>query len=142
MRYKWRQLDEGIRVREHPTRRHGIKPDAYFVIRYQIDGKRQEEALGWASQGMTLAKARLELARLKESARTGRGETSLRARRKAAMQAREEAEKAQKLAANATVTFAEFWCSTYWPGVQHMKTPASLQTEAGLFNRFFRVFRG
>lgn len=52
MRYKWRQLDEGIRVREHPTRRHGIKPDAYFVIRYQIDGKRQEEALGWASQGM------------------------------------------------------------------------------------------
>ena len=136
MRYKWRQLDEGIRVREHPTRRHGIKPDAYFVIRYQIDGKRQEEALGWANQGMTLAKARLELARLKESARTGRGETSLRARRKAAMQAREEAEKAQKLAANATVTFAEFWCSTYWPGVQHMKTPASLQTEAGLFNNW------
>ena len=101
MSYKWRQLEEGIRIREHHTRKHGVKPDAYFVIRYQIDGRRQEEALGWASKGMTLSRARLELAKLKESARTGMGETSLRDKRKAAVLAREAAERAQRVTDNA-----------------------------------------
>ncbi len=129
MSYKWRQLEEGIRIREHHTRKHGVKPDAYFVIRYQIDGRRQEEALGWASKGMTLSRARLELAKLKESARTGMGETSLRDKRKAAVLAREAAERAQRVADNAAVTFADFWQSTYWPGTQHLKTRDSLLTE-------------
>lgn len=142
MSYKWRQLEEGIRIREHHTRKHGVKPDAYFVIRYQIDGRRQEEALGWASKGMTLSRARLELAKLKESARTGMGETSLRDKRKAAVLAREAAERAQRVTDNAAVTFADFWQSTYWPGIQHMKTRASLLTESGLFKNWIRPIIG
>jgi integrase len=40
----------GVRYREHSTRKHGLKPDRYFTIRYQRDGKRKEEGLGWASR--------------------------------------------------------------------------------------------
>ena len=77
----WRKLDEGIRARIHPTRKHGMKADMYFVLRFTVDGKRKQEALGWASEGWTLAKARFELAKLKEAHRTGVGEATLQERR-------------------------------------------------------------
>lgn len=54
---EWQRLDVGIRVRIHPTRRHGALPDRYFVLRYSVDGVKKQEALGWASRGWTLAKA-------------------------------------------------------------------------------------
>ena len=78
---EWTRLEPGIRCRKHPTRKHGVKPDSYFVLRFTVDGKSYQEALGWASEGMTLAKARIELARLKEAKRTGEGARSLRERR-------------------------------------------------------------
>lgn len=86
---EWQKLDEGIRARVHPTRRHGIKPDLYFVLRFTVYGKRKQEALGWSSEGWTLAKARAELAQLKEAARTGLGEVTLREKRAKARAARE-----------------------------------------------------
>ena len=77
---EWVRLEPGIRARKHPTRKHGVKPDMYFVLRLSIDGKKVQEALGWASEGMTLEKARLELAKLKEAKRTGEGARTLRER--------------------------------------------------------------
>ena len=65
---KWRSTKyPGIRFYYHKTRKHGIKFDQYFSIRYQRDGKRVEEGLGWASEGMTLEKAVKELGDLKEA---------------------------------------------------------------------------
>lgn len=86
---EWERVDRGIRVRRHPTRKHGQMPDKYFVIRYRVDGKYKQEALGWASQGWTLAKARAELAKLKEAARTGVGEVTLKEKREKAQAIRE-----------------------------------------------------
>ena len=77
----WIRLEKGIRCKKHPTRKHGVKPDTYFVLRFAVDGKMYQEALGWASEGITLAKARVELARLKEAKRLGEGPRSLRERR-------------------------------------------------------------
>ncbi len=85
----WKTLDTGIRGREHDTRKHGLKPDVYFTLRFYVDGKRKEEGLGWSSEGWTLAKARAELARLKEAKRTGQGETSLGEKRAKAQQEKE-----------------------------------------------------
>lgn len=34
----------GVRYREHETRKHGIRRDQYFAVRYQKDGERREEA--------------------------------------------------------------------------------------------------
>lgn len=86
---EWLRLEEGIRARLHPERRHGVKPDQYFVLRYVVDGQRKQEALGWASEGWTLAKARAELAKLKEAARTGVGAVTLQEKRAKARATRE-----------------------------------------------------
>ena len=47
----------GVRYREDATRKHGVKADRYFAIRYQSGGKTKEEGVGWASEGVTAAKA-------------------------------------------------------------------------------------
>lgn len=49
MSQEWKPLKEGIKIRYHATRKHGIRPDAYFTLRIQINGKRTEESLGWDS---------------------------------------------------------------------------------------------
>lgn len=94
MASEWQKLDEGIRARVHPTRKHGVKPDLYFVLRFTVDGQKKQEALGWASEGWTLAKARAELAKLKEAARTGNGPATLHEKRELAKAAR-DAEKSK-----------------------------------------------
>ena len=94
MASEWQKLDEGIRARVHPTRKHGVKPDFYLVLRFTVDGQKKQEALGWASEGWTLAKARAELAKLKEAARTGSGPATLEEKRAQAKAAR-EAERAK-----------------------------------------------
>ena len=73
----------GVRYREHPTRKHGIRPDRCFSIRYKLDGKDKEEAIGWASEGWTAEKAYAQLSRIRENIRTGKGVTSLKALREA-----------------------------------------------------------
>lgn len=73
----------GVRFREHPTRKHGVKADRYFTIRHQVGGVRHEEILSWASQRMTAHKALLILAELREAARTARGGKTTLAERRA-----------------------------------------------------------
>ena len=63
----------GVRVVEHPTRKHGVQWDKYFYIRYQIEGRRREEGLGWLTEKMTAEKAAGILAELKE-AKCGNGD--------------------------------------------------------------------
>ena len=82
---------QGVRYREHETRKHGLQPDKYFTIRYRVDGKEKEEGLGWASEGWTVARAADTIAELKRNARTGEGVTTLSGKRKAAVAA-EQAE--------------------------------------------------
>jgi len=72
----------GVRYREHPTRKHGVRFDRYFTIRYQVNGKRHEEGLGWASQGWSAARALEVLSELKKAQRVGEGPQTLRERRK------------------------------------------------------------
>ena len=81
-RYKWKTSKfPGVRYREHPERKHGVRSDRYFVIRFQAQGRRREEALGWASEGWTEHKAAIELAKLKEASKMGKGPSSLAEKR-------------------------------------------------------------
>ena len=99
MATKWTTIAPGIRVRDHEERRHGVKPDRYFTVRFSDGGKQVEEGLGWASEGMTLTKAQAQLVKLKEAKRTGEGETSLRERREAVKVAAKAKLEADKLKA-------------------------------------------
>src|ERR1051325_2855848 len=78
---KWKTLAPGIRVRDHDTRRHGsARRDPYFTLRFSVEGRQVEEALGWASDGWTLARAQEELGKIREAQRTGEGPATLRER--------------------------------------------------------------
>jgi hypothetical protein len=74
MARKWiKTAFPGVRYREHPTRRYGIRLDRYFSIRYKLNGRDKEEGLGWSSAGIAAQKAVEKLAKLKEAQRTGEG---------------------------------------------------------------------
>ncbi len=81
---------KGVRYRKHATRKHGALQDKYFTIRVQLDGKRQEEGLGWASQGWSEKNAALELEKLKENHKKGKGPVRLREKRTGRTGEREE----------------------------------------------------
>ncbi len=72
----------GVEYREHPTRKYGPRPDRYYTIRYYRNKKRVREALGWASEGWTPAKAHKILCEIKANIKTGEGPQSLAEKRK------------------------------------------------------------
>ncbi|KAF0234226.1 MAG: integrase family [Desulfovibrionaceae bacterium] len=122
----------GVRYREHPTRKHGVKPDKYFLIRYKLDGKDREEGLGWASEGVTEAKASARLSELKEAQRTGQGHRTLAAKREAQRE-REEAERLEREeATRAMLTFGQLW-PRYFTQAQADKSPKSCEKEEQCF---------
>jgi integrase len=120
---------QGVRYRKHPTRKHGIRFDQYFSIRYQYNGKRVEEGLGWASD------AALTLAELKEAQKTGEGFTSLAEKRKA-----RDVEAETK--AISRMTFKTLFNNRYLPQALQDKTPATCAREKSLFNLWLEPVLG
>lgn len=141
-KYEWYKAGTGIRYRKHPTRKHGVDFDQYYVIRYQRDGKTIDEAIGWASR-MTktdrekykspLKKAKARLAEIEEAIRTGKGPQSLKEAREIARQERiaEAERKAEEERIGTTVE--AFWADEYFPLAQQKKKPKSWKAEEGLF---------
>ena len=126
----------GVRFYEHATRKHGIQKDRYFAIRFQADGKRREEGLGWASQGMTAAKAAQALSKLQETARTGEGATSLAEKRQKAEVKRkvEEAEREQEQLR--AVSFGQVFNNDYMPNARLNKSKVSCDKEDGFYRNW------
>jgi integrase len=120
---------QGVRFYKHPTRKHGVKYDRYFAIRYQYDGKRREEGLGWSSEGWTAEKAFKERAELKEAHKTGRGEKTLADKRA-------KVKKQEELTAKEKITFKTFFDETYYPQAKTDKDPQSYKREKGLFKNW------
>jgi integrase len=93
----------GVRFRSHKTRRHGVQPDKYYVIRYKIKGKLREEGLGWASQGWSPAKAHKIRSEVVANIKLGVGPQSLEDFR----EIKSEEERAKIVARQARKTFSE-----------------------------------
>lgn len=123
----------GVRFYKHKTRKHGVKFDQYYAIRYQKDGKRQEEGLGWATEGWSAERASEELARLKRAARIGEGPQRLRESREIEEVRRLEETRQQEADRRAAITFAEFFASAYFPHAKAHKKPDSWGSEERLF---------
>jgi len=121
----------GVRFREHETRVHGIVKDKYFVIRYRFDGKRHEEPLGWATEGMSAKKAFLILAELKQNQATGTPPFTLKEKLSIehARKAAEERGKIQTESEN--VTFKAYFESSYLPVQKMHKGRATWIKETG-----------
>ena len=95
----------GVRYREHPTRKHGPRPDRYFFIRHTHQGKTYEEGLGWASSGFSAVQANGVLSDLRQNQKLGRGPISLAQLRAEADMARSAAEEAAKAKDELPATF-------------------------------------
>src|SRR5204863_9596163 len=106
---KWKTVAPGIRIRDHASRRHGVRPDRYFTLRYSVDGEQVEEALGWASAGWTLGRAQEELGKLREAKRTGEGPVTLRARSEAMRVAERERAEGEARRQRLEKTLNDLW---------------------------------
>lgn len=128
MANKWHTTQfQGVRCREHPTRKHGaVAKDKYFAIRYQRDGVRKEEGLGWASEGWTAERAAIELAQLKKAHITGDGPSRLKEKRRII----EEKERALEYDA---LTVDTFYTKTYLPHAKREKKENTWSREDNLY---------
>jgi integrase len=109
MATKWITAAPGIRYRQHKSRKHGARLDRYLTLRFSVDGRQVEEALGWSSEGWTVARAQEELSRLRRAKRTGEGPATLR--QEAEANRRAERRRAEEEAAEARrqKTVADLW---------------------------------
>ena len=136
-KHTWIKVEKGIRYREHPERTHGKRPDRYYVIRYTANGEKKQEALGWASEGVTLDKVRVVLSKLKEANRTGEGPGTLAEQREIAEKKRLEAEQARMKAEKNAVSFGGYWEKSYWPA-QAYKAEGSRVAENALWTKWLK----
>ncbi|WP_165178066.1 hypothetical protein [Desulfovibrio sp. ZJ369] len=105
----------GVRYREHATRKHGVRQDRYFFIRYRVNSQLKEEGAGWASEGMTAEKASKLLGEIRENIRLGAGPQSLTERREQNEEAKiREQERAQR-AQRQSVLYGKFFEEEYFP---------------------------
>jgi site-specific recombinase XerD len=125
----------GVRYRNHPTRKHGVNFDRYFTIRYQMDGKRKEEGVGWTSEGWTAKTAHDQLADLKKAHKKGKGETSL-------AEKRAKAKKIKKQKHIENISFAQIFTEQYYPHAQNDKDPQSYERERSLFKKWINPIIG
>ena len=132
MALKWHKTkSRGVRFREHPTRKHGVRKDRYFAIYYRIDGKQKEEGLGWASDNWTEEKAVGVLAKIKEAIRTGQGAVSLREKRETSRKERARLEKDRMI-------LSDYFDNSYLPVAKINKKPSSVKAEIIIFNKWIR----
>ena len=122
----------GVRYREHESRKHGVRPDRYFFVRYKLDGKDKEEGLGWSSQGWTAQKAAEKLAKLKEAQRTGEGAITLAQKRQQAAAARHAEAEARAVEERENITLAQAW-EKYLPVAQANKAVHTAYAEEAAY---------
>jgi integrase len=153
-KYDWHSSNfKGVRFREHPTRKVAVGavkyPDKYFVIRYQKDGERVEEGLGWASSPdkWTAEKAFTKLTVLKDAAKNQKPDSPTRLSEEREYNAekkilageereRQQEERQRKELDN--ITAKRFFYDTYWPTIPtHRKEGSQLHDET-----HFRLWLG
>ena len=123
----------GVRFKEHPTRKNGVKRDQYFTIRYKLAGKDKEEGLGWATENWTAAKAYDRLKELKENRKSGEGPQTL-AEKRDIMDAKKAAEQAEaERLVKEAVTFKTFFEDAYLPQAKADKKEKSVTREKVFF---------
>ncbi len=139
MPVKWINTNyKGIRYYEHPTRKHGVQKDRYYAIRFQQQGKRKEEGLGWTSEGWKLEKAVAELSKLREAARKGEGPSSLAEKREIEYKRKQDEKIRQELFEKESITFERYFIDTYMPQAKADKKIRTSKREEGLFNNWIK----
>jgi integrase len=134
MAIKWQKTTfPGVRFREHPTRKNGVRHDQYFTIRYKLNGKDKEEGLGWGSENWTAAKAYNRLSEIKQNIKSAKGPQSLKEKRDIETEKRERKKTEAERLEREAVTLYDFFNDTYLPQAEADKKEKSVTREKGLF---------
>lgn len=145
----------GVRIKEHPTKKRGLKPLRYFSIYYRVkdpSGKSKivEEGLGWESEkpqrdkngndiGWTPQKAIKALLDLKEKHKLGESATTLRDLRKEAISKEDSRKRAAK---KASMTFDTMFKDHYLPVAKNDKSQRSWMREESIYNLWIKDIIG
>jgi len=132
----------GVRYKEHPTRKHGVNPDRYFVIRYQLNGKTKQEGVGWASDKWTEGRVIELLTELKKNIRTGEGPRTLAEKRELENSRREKEQQSKEKQEREAITFGQYFTETYLPTARLTKKQGTCKSEEIYFNGWIRPVIG
>ena len=136
---KWVKTNfPGVRYRRHSIRKHGVKKDMYFSIRYKLNGRDKEEGLGWASQDWTAAKAYDALKELRENVKRGEGPQSLREKREIELKRQEQQRIEATRLKKEAITFKVFFEESYLPQARADKKASSVIREKILFDKWLK----
>ncbi len=123
----------GIRYREHPTLKHGIKPDRYYFIRYKVKGVLKEEGIGWSSEDVTADSAYAICTEIRQNIKSGNGPTSYAAMKQEAENSRLATERERVAEEQRNVTFGEIFNDSYLPAARTYKKAGSIGAETALY---------
>lgn len=117
-RFDWTPSSEYKGVRYHSAqdrpRLKGGRIDRLYGVRFQVDGNRHEVLVGWASEGMTEAKANDERIRLMAKAKEGKAATK-QEEREEELRLRREQERQRALEERKNISFRQFFEEVYLP---------------------------
>ncbi len=140
---KWKSAGfPGVRYRNHRTRKHGVKFDHYFAIYYQLNGKRKEEGVGWASNGWTPKVTFGLLSELQNNQRTGKGPQTLAEKRELEDERRRIKKQEKKRLKKNAITFGQFFEDTYYPIAQVNKKRESYRKEDEHYKKWLKPVLG
>jgi site-specific recombinase XerD len=140
---KWTKTNfPGVRYREHPTRKNGVKRDQYFTIRYKLAGKDKEEGLGWSTEDWTASKAYDRLKELKKNRKSGEGPQTLAEKRELLKKHKETETAAQEQKEIESVTFAHYFENVYFPTSKISKKIGTSRKETEHFKNWIEPVIG
>lgn len=133
---------KGVRWYLHETRKHGIKFDRCYGIRYQLGGKRFEAVLGWASAEWTEKKAMLAREKYIENFRKGEGPISPKEEQEVGEADRKAKETAEMQAQIEAITFGEYFQHTYLPKVKPNLAAGTYREEVSHYKNWLGPYLG
>ncbi|MDR1656903.1 MAG: hypothetical protein LBT47_05020 [Deltaproteobacteria bacterium] len=132
----WTAAGKGIRYKEHPTRKHGKRPDRYWCIQYELHGRNINEAVGWWSDGITQSHCEELISTLRINQKGGQGPQTLKEMREFNKDRREKEAAANAMARNRNRTLGGFFEIEYLPRIELNQSPITI----GQKKRFIKTW--
>jgi integrase len=142
---------EGVRYREHATRKYGVRKDRYYSIRFRVDGKLVEEALGWETEWKAShpkgadsleQEAIAKRAQLSKNKREGAGPRTMKEAKAQNVVVREAQTAKLQADAAAQKSLSEYWKESYFPAAKRSKKENSWQKEEQHFRLWIEPLLG
>ncbi len=132
----WTSAAKGVRYKEHPTRKHGKRPDRYWCLQYKLRGKNINESVGWWSDGVTQSHCEALLAELRINWKSGQGPQTLKEMRHSNLEKRAAEAAAEEAARHKNRTLAGFFEAEYWPKAALSQSSRGLGSQKGFMRNW------